>query len=282
MADEFAVPEPSDQPDPAQAVKDAALTQMARREDAGDYIAERQAREAEAKGEQVNGEDRTARIREALTKAREETQQARQQNGLDQPPPDLDAQLQDAEAQWAAEQEQEQTFEQEREFARAEGKFMATAENLKAVNPQAWQEITDSLGVLDSMIVPEQASALRKALVRGDPREGLAVVHRLTKPSYRPDRSIEMTPQDKIAYLASLPPEQMSELVNQARYYLQIEHQVSNHYRRAYEAQGRRHTKAPPVFKAPRGGASPPQNLNALASKSENPADYIKTRALRH
>ena len=36
---------------------------MAKIEDATDYVEERKARDAEAKGEEVNGEDRTARIR---------------------------------------------------------------------------------------------------------------------------------------------------------------------------------------------------------------------------
>ena len=50
------------------------------------YVAEREARDAEAKGEEVNGEDRAQRIREALEQARQDTNQVRQQNGLDQPP----------------------------------------------------------------------------------------------------------------------------------------------------------------------------------------------------
>ena len=45
-------------PNPVEQIKDAALGQMAKSEDASDYVAERQARDAEAKGEEVNGEDR--------------------------------------------------------------------------------------------------------------------------------------------------------------------------------------------------------------------------------
>jgi hypothetical protein len=59
--------------DPVQQVKDSALTQMARDENPANYIAEREARDKEAKGEEVNGEDRAARIRDALAKARQET-----------------------------------------------------------------------------------------------------------------------------------------------------------------------------------------------------------------
>lgn len=87
-----------------------------------------------------------------------------------------------------------------------------------------------------------------------------------------------MTPEQKLAHIASLPPAQLAETIEQARYYLQIEHNVSNHYRRAYEAQGRRVSKAPPPFKAPRGGAAPPVSLSQLAAKSESPKDYIRAR----
>ena len=118
------------QPDPVQQAKDNALGQMARSEDASAYIAERQDRQREDAGEQVNGEDRASRIREALSKARQETAEARQQNGLDQPDPQTTSisQSQYAETQWAEAQQQEATFEDERELARNEGKFQAVAD----------------------------------------------------------------------------------------------------------------------------------------------------------
>ena len=236
-------------PDPVQQVKDDALASMAKDENPADYIAERAARDKEAAGEQVNGEDRAARIREALAKAREETQQARQQNGLDQP--DLDQQYQSAEEQWAEAQQQEATFEDERELARQEGKFQAVAEQLKQTNPQTWQEITDNLGAFDQMVTPEQGDAFKRALTAGDPREGMAIVHRLSQASYNPDGSVAMTPYDKIAHIASLPPQEITRIVNQARDWMQIEHQIANRYAAAYAAQGKRHTSAPPLFNLP-------------------------------
>ena len=121
---------------------------MAKDETSPAYKAEREARDKEAKGEEVNGEDRAARIREALAKARQETAEARQQSGLDQP--DLDQQYATAEQEWAEAQQQEATFEQERELAKAEGRFTAVAEELKAVNPAVHSEIESALGYLDA------------------------------------------------------------------------------------------------------------------------------------
>ena len=171
MADEIDVGTANEAPDPVQQVKDNALTQMARSEDAGDYIAERQARDAEARGEEVNGEDRTSRIRQALEQARAGTDAARKANGIGEPQPDLDTAFQDAEQEWQQAEQSEQAYESEREQAKAEGRFTAVAEMLKTANPQAHQEITQSLGALDVMMQPEQLDVLRREMVKGDPRE---------------------------------------------------------------------------------------------------------------
>jgi hypothetical protein len=280
MADEFTQTSPDTSPDsdPVQGIKDAALGQMAKSEDISAYAAERADRDAEASGEDVDTEERAARIREALSKARQDTAEVRQQNGLDAQPPDLDQQLQSAEQEWDEAQQQEATFEQDRELARAEGKFQAFAEDLKQRNPQVWQEITDNLAVLDMMIAPEQGDALRRALLKGDPREGVAIVHRLPQTSVNPDGSIAMTAADKLTHIASLSPQEISEVIDQARLWFQIEDRVSQTYRNAYAAQGRRVSQAPAPFKAPKGGASPPRSLEALAAKGESASDYIKMR----
>ena len=144
MADEIdtgVTPDTASMPDPVAQVRDQALAEMAKDESIEAYAAERQARDAEAEGEPVDDEARSTRIREALAKAIAETTEARQQNGLDQP--DLDQQYQSAEQEWqqaqAAEVEQESALEQ----AKAEGRFTAVAEQLKAVNPQAHEQITE-------------------------------------------------------------------------------------------------------------------------------------------
>ena len=203
-------------PDPVAQVKDQALAEMAKDENPDAYIKERAARDAEAKGEEVNGEDRSPRIRDALAKARQDTQQARAENGLDQP--DLDAQYQSSEAEWAEAQQQETTFEQEREQAKAEGRFTATAEMLKTANPQAHEQITNSLGALDVMMQPEQLDVLRREMVKGDPRESMTVLHRLTQPNFQEDGSV-LTPEQKLSILASMPPAQLASTLDQARTY---------------------------------------------------------------
>ena len=53
---------------------------MAKDEDISAYKAESEARDKEAAGEQVDGDERATRIREALAKARQETADARQHN----------------------------------------------------------------------------------------------------------------------------------------------------------------------------------------------------------
>ena len=249
-------------PDPVQTVKDDALNQMARDEDISAYKAEREARDKEAKGEEVDGEDRAARIREALAKARQETAEARQQNGIGEQV-DLDQQYQSAEQEWqqaqAAEVEQESALEQ----AKAEGRFTAVAEQLKAVNPTAHHEITNSLGALDVMMQPEQLDVLRREMTKGDPRESLAVLHRLTLPNVQDDGST-ITPEQKLSYLASLPPAALETTLSQARTYLQLEADLSKRLSRQYAGQPRKVTGAPPPFRG-QGGASPPRSLEKLA-----------------
>jgi hypothetical protein len=265
----------SEAPDPVQGVKDAALSQMARDEDISNYKAEREARDAEAKGEEVNGEDRGKRIREALEQARADTDAARKANGIGEP--DLDAQYQDAEAQWQEAQEQEATFEQERQAAVDEGRFQAVAENLKAANPQVWGQITDTMKVIDTMLNDEQSRAIVRGFTKGNATEGMQVAYRLSQPSYDEAGNMLMTPEQKIQYLASMPPAQLESTLDQARTYLQLEGSISKQLAARYAAQGKRHTSAPPPFTRPRGGANPPKDINALARKSDV-SDYAKVR----
>lgn len=42
--------------------------------------------------------------------------------------------------------------------------------------------------------------------------------------------------------------------------------------------EARKATKAPPAFKAPRGGAAPPKDIVSLAARSDDITDYIKAR----
>jgi hypothetical protein len=256
----------SEAPDPVQATKDAALAEMAKSENIEAYAAERADRDKESKGEEVNDEDRTSRIREALAKARQDTAEAR--NGFEQQP-DLDAQFQSAEQEWQQAEQQEQAYETEIELARNEGRFTAVAEELKAVNPTAHQEISGALGALDVMMVPEQLDVLRREITKGNPREAMVMLHRLTEATVNDDGSVAMNPSDKLAYLSSLPPAQLQSILSQARTFVQIEETVGKKFAARYANQPRRHTRAPEPFKRPSGGANPPQNLERLASRGE-------------
>ena len=148
---------------------------------------------------------------------------------------------------------------------------------LKTANPQAHQEITNSLGALDVMMQPEQLDVLRREMVKGDPRESLVVLHRLTQPNVQEDGSV-LTPEQKLSILASMPPAQLAATLDQARTYIQLESDISKRLSRQYAGEPRRVSKAPPPFKSPRGGANPPVSLERLASKGEDISSYAKAR----
>jgi hypothetical protein len=241
-------------PDPVQQVKDNALGQMAKSEDITAYARERQDRDAEDRGEEIDEGDRASRIREALAKARQDTTEARQQNGFDQQP-DLDQQYQSAEEEWAAAQAAEQTFEQEREQAVNEGRFMAVAENLKQVNPQLHSQISDNMAAIDVAFDDAQVTAFKRALVKGNSREAMAVAHRLSTPTYGPDGTIQMSAEDKVAYLASLPPQEIENIVAQAHQWIQMESAIGQQFAAQYANAPRRVSRAPAPFTRPRGGA---------------------------
>jgi hypothetical protein len=262
-------------PDPVQQVKDNALGQMAKSEDITAYARERQDRDAEDRGEEIDEGDRASRIREALAKARQDTTEARQQNGFDQQP-DLDQQYQSAEEEWAAAQAAEQTFEQEREQAISEGRFQQVAQGLKQASPQLHSQISDTMAVIDTVLNDDQITAFKRGITKGDATQGMAIAHRLSQTTVNPDGSTT-TPEQKIEYLASLSPQQLEATLDGARSYLELESSISQQYAARYAAAPRRVTRAPAPFTRPRGGASAPRSLESLAGK-ENPADYIKAR----
>lgn len=274
MADEIDVGTASEAPDPTESIKNAALGEMAKDENPENYFKERQARTAESQGKEVDEDARAERIRQALEKARKDTAAARNGGEL---PPDMDAELAAAEAQWREEVSAEQTVEDQREQARAEGRFTATAEVLKASNPQAHAEITNTLGALDMMMQPDQLDILTREVTKGDPRESLAVLHRLTQPSFNEDGSVLMNPQAKLEYLASMPPDQLQATLAGARQWLQLEHQISRQYEAKYRTRAKKVSSAPAPFRPPKGGANPPKDINALARK-DDVADYAKAR----
>ena len=114
------------------------------------------------------------------------------------------------------------------------GEIHGIAEQLKQVNPQAWQQINDHMTAIDTMLVPEQTDALKRALTKGDPRESLAVLHRLTTPS------ADMSPDQKLVYLAGLSPDQLAQTIHEARNYLQMEQSISQQYEARYQERARK------------------------------------------
>jgi hypothetical protein len=136
---------------------------------------------------------------------------------------------------------------------------MAVAEHLKQVNPPVWNQITDTMRVVDISLNEDQAEAFKRGITRGNASEGMAIAHRLSQTSYNDDGSVNMTPEDKVAYLASLPPDQLENTLNQARQFLEMEHAISRRYAEQYAQMPKRRTAAPAPFRAPRGGASPPK-----------------------
>ena len=118
---------------------------------------------------------------------------------------------------------------------------------------------------------------LVREITKGNPKESLVALHRLTMPTVQDDGST-VTPDMKLQYLASLSPAQLEHTLSGARQWIQMEHDISKRLERQYAGQPRRVSKAPPPFRGPKGGASPPQNLASLAAKGESAKDYIRAR----
>jgi hypothetical protein len=108
-------------PDPEATAKTQALFKLAENEDVTDYAAEKEDQAKEARGEEFEPtEERLDRIKRAMEKAREDTQQARQSE-----PTELDQQLTEAEQAWQEQQAQEQFLEQQRATTLDESRFTA-------------------------------------------------------------------------------------------------------------------------------------------------------------
>jgi hypothetical protein len=272
MADDFPNIVPSsapDTPDPEATAKEQALFTLAKSEDISDYAAEKEDQAKEAKGEEFEPtEDRLDRIKKAMEKAREDTQQARQTG-----PSELDQQLTEAEQAWQEQQAQEQWLEQQRTTTLDEARFTARAELLKEVNPTAWQQITDTMKLVDETLAdPNQIDAFKRGLTKNRGPEALEAAWRLSQPTRNADGSV-ITPEMKIQYLASLSPQQLEQVLDHAQTYVQIERNI----RQQYTNQPRRQTAAPPIIRTPSGGANPPRDMHTLAQK-DNATDYIKMR----
>jgi hypothetical protein len=142
-------------------------------------------------------------------------------------------------------------------------------------------------GLLDGIVaVPDplgdpealrRAGLFRRGLTKGNASEGMAVAHRLSQPSYDEQGNLVMSAEQKMEYLASLSPAQLEATLDEAHRWMSMEYDIGRRLAAQYANAPRRHTRAPTPFKAPRGGAAPPKNIEALANKTDI-SDYVKHR----
>jgi hypothetical protein len=259
--------------DPSVRAQTAALNTLAKSSESPEaYIAERQDMQSADEGEQPDPNARAERIYQALEQTRQADTEARQDAGLDPIEQLNDEYFRQYETISEAQRELEQ--EQQREADKAEARFTAHADILRQANPELHQHITSTLGQLDHMgLTDAQSDAIKAGLTGGDPQEGLAIAARLATPSYDNAGNLLRTPSQKMQDLAAMSPAELANTFQQARQYLQMERDIGARF----AAQYRQQSAAPPPFRAPRGGAMPPRNLDALASK-ENVGDYVRYR----
>jgi hypothetical protein len=244
--------------DPSAAIKSVALDQMSKSEDIMAYASERADQEREAAGEQPSTppEQRASRYREALDLARQETSQARQEAGLGPNGQDFDSQVEAAYAQQEAEQARDA------ELARAEknGADVATYKMraAQALNehPDYWEAVQSTF----SVIPPTQEIA--QQLLEAE--EGPEIVWRLTQNL------------DALQQLNEMPARAAEKFLDKLNGHIMAEKAIARSF--AASPQPRRITNAPPVFKSPSGGASPPSDAFQLAKRGEDATDYVRWR----
>jgi hypothetical protein len=244
--------------DPAADIKQAALTQLGKAEDITEYVAEYKDQEAEAAGEKpaTPPEARMDRYRAALDEARQQTEQARNEAGLSPNGQDFDSQVEAAYAQQEAEQARDA------ELARAEknGADVATYKMraAQALNehPDYWEAVQSTF----SVIPPTQEIA--QQLLEAE--EGPEIVWRLTQNL------------DALQQLNEMPARAAEKFLDKLNGHIMAEKAIARSF--AASPQPRRITNAPPVFKSPSGGASPPSDAFQLAKRGEDATDYVRWR----
>jgi hypothetical protein len=260
------MPEAPETPDPGMTAQDQALFTLAKDEDAGAYVQERADQLAEENGEKT--ETRLSSVEKALEIARAQTREAREQSdGLDQ-------EYAQAEAEWQAQQAQELEAEKQRaselSYYEARGRCAERGAQLLKANPEIHGKITENLTVLESVLTPDQSLALQMALVNyTDAAWNLGL--KLS------DESDGTSMADKMEMVRNATPEQILQAAAQGAAQLQQERYVQSRIMRDRVERGRTQTKAPPPFRTPTGGASPPRDMQSLAAK-DDASSYIKAR----
>jgi hypothetical protein len=253
---------------------DAALSALSKSDDATRYIEERQSQDAEEQGQapETPKDERTNRIEQALDEARKRSAEARETEHQ------LDRGLEQAEAEWQAQEQQEQLAQQQ--YANtlahheARGICRARAEQLKQTNPRLHQTISDNLVLLESVLDPDQAKVLEAALIYHTPAMW-KLAENLSDDNVVVDGAGTMA--DKIDLIRRASPKELWNSINQGAANFQQEAYVQRRILEDRIAQGRRTTQAPPPIVAPRGTANVPRDLYKTAEKA-NASDYIKMR----
>jgi hypothetical protein len=242
--------------DPGADIKAAALAQLGKAEDITAYVAEYKDQEAEAAGEKpaTPPEERMDRYRAALEEARQETDRARKEAGLNgDQPVGFDRQMDVAYEAYTAEQEREA------ELARAEknGADLATYKMraAQALNehPDYWQAVQSTF----SVIPPTQEIA--QQLLEAE--EGPEIIWRMTQNV------------DALQQLNEMPPKEAEKFLHTLNGHIMAEKAMARRF--AANPQPRRMTNAPPPFRVPGGGANPPTDLHQLAKK-EDATDFVR------
>jgi hypothetical protein len=268
-------PVSTETPEPAApSQSDAVLSTLAKSgEDATAYINQRledQGEDAGPEERHTNGDARADRIEQSLEQARERSRQAREQEHQ------LDRGLEQAEAEWSAQQQQEQMFEAQRaaELTHAEqrGKCMAFFEDMKRKDPAKHQKTYQYLATLPDVLDDHQAKVIEYGLIY-HPEVMIDLAESLAD-----DTTLNgMSLPDKLAMLAGDSPETLWRGIQQQAQVRQIEKYVSTRVNQELAARSRRVTQAPPPFRMPNGAANPPRDLYKTATKGDA-SDYIKLR----
>jgi hypothetical protein len=255
--------------------QDAALTALAKSDDASRYIEERQGQEADGQEPETPANGRADRIEQALEEARKRSAEAREQEHQ------LDRGLEQAEREWQAQEQQEQLAQEQ--YANtlahheARGICRARSEQLRQTNPRLHQTISDNLMLLESVLDPDQAKVLEYALIYHTP-----AIWKLAENLTNDDVKVPggETFADKIDLISRTSPQELWNSINQGAANFRQEAIIQQRILQDRIEQSRRFTKAPPPFKMPNGAANPPKDLYRTANKADA-TDYIRMRKIQ-
>jgi hypothetical protein len=257
-------------PDTAFDPEAAALSSLAKDDDASRYIEQRIEQEnGPSEGPDESEPDTSSNlIEQELERARQRTREAREQS--DQ----LDAEYNQAEREWLAQQQVEQQERNRRaaelSYYEARGRCMEQGRRLLQTNPELHKRITDNLTALEPILSDQQSEALQMALVYY-PEAVWAIGFNL---SYE---SNGQSMYEKMEIVRNETPEAIIKGAQQAAQQHALERLIQTRIYQDRVQNGRRITQAPPVMSTPRGHANAPRDIHRVATK-DDASDYVKMR----